>query len=302
MSRRTLVMVVAVAHVCVFAVLALSGGCALEKKEPKLMAAGPVQEMRAPESEPESILEPKGMAEEKDLLVSLEPERVPAGPGEVVEPATVASAATPVVPSTPPLVEEKGAAEKAEVSLAAATAEAPSGAPAASSHTVAPGESLWKIARRYGITVAELAARNSLPADGRLKAGQTLAIPAPGAGGALAPESAASVEKAAAPAVAAPAAGPGEGVAQAAAAPARPEPARGPVIRQPAPRPAAVKPAPRAAAREVVRRHVVKKGETLSAIARAHGVSMKKIIAANAIKDPGKIRAGMVLTIPLERP
>lgn len=298
MSRRTLVMVVAVAHVCVFAVLALSGGCALEKKEPKLMSAGPVQEMRAPESEPESILEPKGMAEEKDLLVSREPELVPAVPEEVVEPETVASAATPVVPSTPPFVEEREAAEKAEVSLAAA-AEAPSGAPAASSHTVAPGESLWKIARRYGITVAELAARNTLPTDARLKAGQTLAIPAPGA---LAPESSASVEKAAVPAVAAPAAGPGGGVAQAAAAPARPEPARGPVIRQPAPRPAAVKPVPRAAAREAVRRHVVKKGETLSAIARAHGVSIKKIIAANAIKDPGKIRVGMVLTIPLERP
>jgi N-acetylmuramoyl-L-alanine amidase len=47
-----------------------------------------------------------------------------------------------------------------------------------------------------------------------------------------------------------------------------------------------------------VRRHVVKKGESLSQIAKHYGVSMKKIMGANRIKDAGRIRAGMTLTIP----
>ena len=98
MSRRTLVAVVAAAHLCVLVVLALSGGCAFDRKEPKLMAAGPVQEIRAPEGEPESILEPKGMAEELDLLVSREPELIPAVREEAVEPEAAAAASFPVWP------------------------------------------------------------------------------------------------------------------------------------------------------------------------------------------------------------
>jgi len=43
----------------------------------------------------------------------------------------------------------------------------------------------------------------------------------------------------------------------------------------------------------------VKKGETLSSIARMHGVPLQRIVAANEIKDAGRIRAGQVLTIPL---
>lgn len=280
MSRRILVAVVAAAHVCVLAVLALSGGCAFDKKEPKLMAAGPAQEIRAPEGEPESILEPKGMEEERDLLVSREPELIPAVREEAVEPEA-AAAATPVPPTPLPFVEappaaETPAAEEAEAPGRKAVAEAPSGA----THKVAPGESLWRIARRYGLTVAELAARNNLPPDARLKAGRLLSVPAPRAAETPA---AAEVTETARPA-------------------AVPEPARGPVIRQPAPRSAAQAPAPAAprAGTAAVRRHVVRKGETLSSIARAYGVPMRRIVAANGIKDAGRIRAGQVLTIPLQ--
>jgi 2',3'-cyclic-nucleotide 2'-phosphodiesterase/3'-nucleotidase len=45
--------------------------------------------------------------------------------------------------------------------------------------------------------------------------------------------------------------------------------------------------------------YVVKKGDTLYAIALAHGTSVKKILAANpAIKDPQKLRIGQKITIP----
>ena len=45
-------------------------------------------------------------------------------------------------------------------------------------------------------------------------------------------------------------------------------------------------------------RHKVKKGQTLSVIAKRYGTSVKRIMSANGIKDAGKIRAGQVLKIP----
>jgi membrane-bound lytic murein transglycosylase D len=44
------------------------------------------------------------------------------------------------------------------------------------SHTVARGESVWAIARRYGVATSELLARNKLDARARLKPGMVLAI------------------------------------------------------------------------------------------------------------------------------
>lgn len=46
------------------------------------------------------------------------------------------------------------------------------------SHTVARGDSAWKIARRYGVSLAELLARNGLDARGRLRPGMVLKIDA----------------------------------------------------------------------------------------------------------------------------
>lgn len=306
------------------------GGCALDKKEPKLISAAPVQEARAPESEPETILEPKGMIEEKELLVAREPEMIPAGPG---------GAATPAPPTPLPFVEEKAlSAEQEDEERAAAIAEkvaasatsapekaveasatrapekaveasairapekavaaaAPAAAgetPAGRSHTVAPGESLWKIARAYGVTVADLARENGLSPDTRIKAGRKLSIPAAGKA-----EPAARVT----PAVAAAPAGPAP--AAAAAAPVRP--AGRPVIRQMQPHPQAARPvdAPRVSTRaaapaRAAARHTVKKGETLSLIARHYRVPMRRIMAANGLKDANKIRSGMTLIIPAD--
>lgn len=300
------------------ALLALMGGCALDKKEPKLISAAPVQEARAPESEPETILEPKGMMEEKELLVAREPEMIPAGPVDM---------ATPAPPTPLPFIEEKAlSAEQEDEERAAAIAEkvaatatrapekaveasatrAPEEAvaaavpatagetPAGRSHTVAPGESLWKIARAYGVTVADLARENGLAPDTRIKAGRKLIIPAAGKA-----EPAVRVI----PAVAAAPAGPAP--AAAAAAPVRP--AGRPVIRQMQPHPQAARhvDAPRVSTRaaapaRAAARHTVKKGETLSLIARQYRVPMRRIMAANGLKDANKIRSGMTLIIPAD--
>lgn len=54
---------------------------------------------------------------------------------------------------------------------------------AATVHTVAAGETAWSVARRYGITVQDLARANGLPETMTVRAGQRLAIPATGAAG-----------------------------------------------------------------------------------------------------------------------
>ena len=60
-----------------------------------------------------------------------------------------------------------------------ATAGPAARAPATRTHRVAPGETLWGIARRYGVTVEEVRAANRLE-DDRVRIGQTLTIPGGG--------------------------------------------------------------------------------------------------------------------------
>ena len=45
-------------------------------------------------------------------------------------------------------------------------------------------------------------------------------------------------------------------------------------------------------------KYIVKKGDTLSAIAKAHNTTVSKIAKANAIADVNKIVVGQLLTIP----
>ena len=70
------------------------------------------------------------------------------------------------------------------VSASAAPPAKPTTAPAPRVHQVTRGESLSSVARRYGVTVAALAAANRLPNDRvPLKVGQRLVIPAAGSAG-----------------------------------------------------------------------------------------------------------------------
>jgi LysM repeat protein len=129
----------------------------------------------------------------------------------------------------------------------------------ASTYAVKSGDSLWTIARKHGLTVAQLSAANNLAANAPLRPGQKLLIPS----------------KAGAPVAAAPL------------------PAAVPASEAPAPAKAA------ASARSGEgTRHTVKAGETLGAIARRYGVRQGEIAVANNISDPAKIRAGMELVIP----
>ncbi len=64
-----------------------------------------------------------------------------------------------------------------------ATPAAPAPAPKARTHTVKPGDTLWGVARRYGVSVPSLAAANGLKPQSQLVAGRKLKVPAAGGAG-----------------------------------------------------------------------------------------------------------------------
>ena len=129
----------------------------------------------------------------------------------------------------------------------------------ATTYTVANGDNLWNLSKKFRVPAAEIAAANNLKTNAMIHPGQKLIIP-------------------------------GKSVSTAAAAPT---PARattaatGKTAETAAPKPPA----------DAVK-HVVKSGETLSIIAHKYGVKQGDIAVANNISDPQKIRAGMELTIP----
>jgi LysM repeat protein len=131
-----------------------------------------------------------------------------------------------------------------------------------STYTVHKGESLWTIAKKHHLTVAELAKANNLGTNATLQPGKKLIIP-----GKVAP----------APAPAAP-------VATTLVAPT-----------------ADTKAASSHTSGEIVR-HTVTTGETLSTIAHKYGVSSGDLAVANSITDPAKIRVGQTLIIPNAKP
>jgi LysM repeat protein len=200
---------------------------------------------------------------------------------------------------------------------AAAAATGPQVTPA-TTYEVQRGDSLWTVARRHNLTVAELAAANNLRADATLRIGQTLVIPG---GVAPAAVNGSGVSSATVPSgtteytvrsgdtltviarrhgttvselralnglrndtirvgqtLLVPAGGPRDG-AEAAAAMTAPA--------------AAV-----AAAAVPAGRHTVMPGETLGEIARRYRTSVAEIARLNNITDPGRLRAGQILIVP----
>ena len=131
----------------------------------------------------------------------------------------------------------------------------------AASYTVKSGDSLWTIARKNNITVAQLTQANDLSTNASLRPGQKLKIPGKPAS-AIAPTTTN-----------------GSPVSIAKAADSRPAP----VVSH--------------TGSEVVK-HTVKSGETLGGIARKYEVRQGDIAVANNIADPAKIRPGMELIIP----
>jgi LysM repeat protein len=189
----------------------------------------------------------------------------------------------------------------------------------ATTYTVAAGDSLWKIAKKHGTTVAELEKANRLTSNSRLSVGQKLIIPG------MAPASAATARGGTDTGMAATyTVKPGDtlaGIARHAGTttaelkrvnglksdyvrvgqelkfPSGSAPVKSETI---APPPAATS----GGSATPVKKpdgsvtHVVKPGETLGAIARKYQVKVSDLAVANNIADPKTIRPGQELVIP----
>jgi len=125
---------------------------------------------------------------------------------------------------------------------------------------VQQGDTLYGIAKRYGVSISALIEVNGLGHGASIKPGQQLLLPA----GALPPSAA-------------------------------PSASRTPVVAAKAPPPAA--PAP-IAKKGWEGQHTMKAGESLYGIARQHGVTLAELQRVNGITEPTRVRMGTVLSVP----
>jgi membrane-bound lytic murein transglycosylase D len=167
-------------------------------------------------------------------------------------------------------------------------------------YVIQKGDMLSTIAKRSGLTVAEIKAANSLTSDS-LVAGKKLTIPKKGSVVAPAAAKAASAKTTnAAPAKAAadatlPAAAPIVDAATPAAAASTGAVTK---VAAPATVPAAAAPVAKPASAPVYE-HVLYPGETLDDVARQYGSSQQEIMKLNNITDPSSIKPGTKLLVPI---
>jgi membrane-bound lytic murein transglycosylase D len=151
-------------------------------------------------------------------------------------------------------------------------------------HVVRSGDTLGRIANRYGTTVAALTSSNRLSTKSVLRVGQELVVP--GREEPATPTPPAAI-------LPSPPTGPGIAVAESAPTPPRDE---SPAIS--APPAAAPQVAPRTAPSAArAKQHVVRRGDSLSSIATRYGVSVDALRRTNRLRG-SVIHPRQVLTIP----
>ncbi len=98
--------------------------------------------------------------------------------GREIQPGDAWQSAPP--PPPPALEQRRPVPARPAAARPPARVEArPAGGGGAVRHTVGPGETAYRIARRYGVTVDALGRANGLTDPSRIRAGQILSIPAP---------------------------------------------------------------------------------------------------------------------------
>jgi peptidoglycan endopeptidase LytE len=154
------------------------------------------------------------------------------------------------------------------VAAALLVAAAVSPASAALRYTVAPGDTLFRIALRFGVSLPLLARANGLRDPSRIRVGLVLWIPDPGT-----PVRAPRPSRFAPPSAAVPTERPLSAAPQ------------GPGASAPGVTPDSS--------------YVVRSGDTLYRIASSHGLTVAALQQANALSSPDLIRPGEVLRIPV---
>lgn len=180
---------------------------------------------------------------------------------------------------------------------------------ATATHTVVSGDSLWSIARKHDISVAELAAANQLAPSATLRIGQTLTVPAAPVGldasSGMSSDAANTYTVVSGDTLGGIARKQGTTVSALRAANnlsgdmlhvgqklVLPADATG------VPAPASTSSGSGASVRAGSGTYTVVPGDTLGAIARRHGAKVGDIALLNNITDPAKLRVGQVLKLP----
>lgn len=220
-----------------------------------------------------------------------------------------------------PTVQAQKPTPKPPTDVPARRGEPETPAAAGLTHTVAKGDMLSALAKRYGTTSAAIQAANPGLAPTNLKLGQVLRIPGRGE---ASPETPTEIQVEAPAAPPAPAVEPAPApetkpakaqTAQAgrttpepatpAAPKAEPEPKAEPKVEfkpEPAPKAEKIDPEPAAstapAKAAAPGTHVIAPGDMISALAKHYGVTEKDILKANPGLKPGNLQLGQVVKLP----
>jgi LysM repeat protein len=223
-----------------------------------------------------------------------------------------AASSVPTVTYAPPLTPDRAAPTRPGSPNAAAITPAKSNEEVApvTTYTVARGDSLWSIAKKNHLSVAELAAANNLGTSASLQPGKKLIIPGKIVSAGDIPAAPAGPTYKVRPGDSLSAIARRHGVTSAALRAANNLTTDTVRVGQELHLPEGAKlaadtPAPADTAAHAngdAIKHVVQPGESLGVIARKYQVSVGELAAANSITDPGKIRAGQQLVIPGFKP
>ncbi len=283
------------AHLAVFTVIFATPGCRSTGKQAPKPEDTLVANSGSPVAPVDSIAPAPAAMNDADLN--------PASSGSAVAGVAPVASVSPVAPAY-------GSAEVgvrfAPTRPGAEPVSEPAPASAKATHTVAKGDSLWSIAKKYGIGVDELSAANQLSKSATLRLGQQLTVPAKAAPAAPDTDAAntyavksgdtlgAIAKKHGTTASALRAANNLSGdnlrVGQKLVIPGNALP--------PSSGSPATAPAPVAAPRAGSGSYTVAPGDTLGSIARRHGVKSGDLATLNTITDPAKLRVGQVLKLP----
>lgn len=166
-----------------------------------------------------------------------------------------------------------GAATPTAAPAATSVPAAPPASSPATTYTVQPGDVLWQIAAKYGVSGDALVQANSLDDPDHLVAGTQLIIPDGTAGSASAPPASTTAVPAATPAPSAP-----------------PTPAATSA-------PASAPPSPGSST--LYTSYTVQPGESLFQIAQKFNTSVANLAQLNNLSDPNVVAAGTVLKVPV---